>query len=286
VRTSMRNSPMRSSWTRYVAPCIFILLAGLAASSRPPAPAPPQAAPALDPSKLPDIVGVHLGMSPDEVHAALQKAYPQPIGGSKMSFGPNGTLAGFFQFLYHDDSRNIAIAVDMTPPPNPTVVWHVGRLAPQSSVNRAVILAALRQKYGKESVALDRENKPAKSDGAINSMIWVIDEQGHLNPNPQMDGGLPFGCYFGSPNGFPPGFYNSIDQIGGTQYCRQSFVGLSVSLGYYPNAPDIITITTTDMVDYPVVARAITAKNAYVRGANQKIQQQQEQKSKEIKPAL
>lgn len=278
---------MRVSWMHYFSLFTLILLAGLAVNSSLATPAFPQAAPALDPSKLPDIVGIHLGMSPEEVHAALQKAYPQPISGSKMSFGPNGTLTGYFQFLYLDASRNIAISVDMTPPPNPTVVWHVGRLAPQPSVNRSVILAALRQKYGKESVALDREQKPAKSDSDISAIIWVMDEQGHLNPKPQMEpGGTPFGCYFGSSNGFPPGFYTHPDEIGPSQYCRQSFVGLVVNLGFYPDSRDIIISTTTDMVDYPVVARAIAAKDAFVRGENQKIQQQREQKSKEIKPEL
>lgn len=80
---------MRISWLRYAAPFALVLLVGLGASSRPPAPSPPQdAAPTLDPSKMPDIVGVRLGMTIGEAKGAFQKAYPVRIDVLQYPYGP------------------------------------------------------------------------------------------------------------------------------------------------------------------------------------------------------
>jgi hypothetical protein len=281
----MRNSPLRGSWMRYVAPCTFILLAGLAASSRLPAPASPQASPAIDPSKLPDIVGVHLGMSPDQAKAAFAKAYTSRIDALQLSWGPGGgSMKSVYTMRTQTPDYKSDMAVDFTLPPNPQVVWHVGRRAPQPNVNRSVILAALRQKYGKETVAISSDaGKPTTNDQEIYQMYWNMDEQGHvaLSAPPT---GPSYGCTVGwGTSGTQP---TTPAKQGMPDFCAKSFVGLAVNLGFDPGSRDIIISTTTDMVDYPVLARSQAATDAFTKSRNQSIQQQQQEKSKEIKPAI
>jgi hypothetical protein len=176
------------------------------------------------------------------------------------------------------------MAVDFTLPPNPQVVWHVGRRAPQPKVNRSVILAALRQKYGKETVAISRDaGKPATNDEEIISMYWDMDEQGHV-----ASGALPTGpsdgCNIGwGSSGTQP---TTPAQIGLSDSCAKSFVGLSVNLGFYPDSRDIIISTTTEMVDYPALVRSQVATDAFTKNGTQQLQQQQNQKAQETKPVL
>ena len=286
MRTSVRNSPLRTSWMRYVALCTFILLAALTASSRPPAPAPPQAAPAVDPSKLPDIIGVHLGMSLDQAKAAFAQAYTSRIDVLPLVWGPGGgSVRSVYTMRTETPDQTSDMAVDFTLPPNPQVVWHVGRRAPQPHVNRSVILAALRQKYGKETVAMSRTGMPANNNGEIVSMYWDMDEQGHVASGapPMMPTG-PYGCSisWGS-SGTQP---TTPAKNGLPDFCAKSFVGLVVNLGFYPDSRDIIISTTTEMVDYPVLVRSQAATDAFTKNGNQQLQKQQEQKSKETKPVL
>jgi hypothetical protein len=281
---------MRTSWMRDVALCTFILLVGLAASLLPSAPASPQAATSVDFSKLPDIVGVHLGMSLDQAKAAFAKAYPSGIDALQISYGPGG---GSLKAVYILRTKNTdggtppgTMAVDFTLPPNAQVVWHVGRMAPQPNVNRSVLLAALRQKYGKETVAIsDATRMPTTDDHDIARMYWVMDEQGHVaSGTPPMMPTGPYGCTlsWGS-SGTQP---TTPKQQGMPDFCATSFVGVLVSLGLSGNSRDIIISTTTEIVDYPVLARSLAATDAFTKNENQQIQKQQEQKSKEIKPAL
>jgi hypothetical protein len=279
---------MRTSWMRHVAPCTFILLAGLAASSQPPAPGPPQAAPALDPSKLPDIVGVHLGMSLDQAKAAFAKAYTSRIDALQLAWGPGGgSVRSVYTMRTETPDYTSHMAVDFTLPPNPQVVWHVGRGAPQPNVNRSVILAALRQKYGKETVAISRDaGKPTTDDEEIVAMYWDMDEQGHVasGSSPMMATGPSFGCNVGwGSAGTQP---TTPANQGMPDFCAKSFVGLSVNLGFSPDSRDVITSTGTEMVDYPVLFRALAATDAFTKNGTQQLQQQQNQKAQETKPVL
>jgi hypothetical protein len=264
---------MRHSRMRTVALSTFVLLSGLGASSR--------AAPQVDSSKLPDIVGVHLGMSLAQAKAAFAKAYTSRIDALALAYGPGGgSVRSVYTMRTQTPDYKSSMAVDITLPPNPQVVWHVGRGAPQPNVHRSVLLAALRKKYGKETVAIsDKTRMPTTDDNDIALMYWVMDEQGHpVSGTPPFINGSPYGCTvsWGS-NGTQP-----TTPKGLPDYCAQSFVGIYVSMGPL----EIITQTSTEMVDYPVLFRALAATDAFTQNGNQRIQQQQEQKSKEIKPAL
>jgi hypothetical protein len=270
---------MHGSRKRYVTPIAFILLVALAASSRPPAPASPQAGPQLDPSKLPDAAGVHLGMSLDQAKAAFQKAYTTGVDALEMQYGQqNRPLKSVNVLRTLDASHNTVMQVDLTPPPTPQVAWRVYRAAPQPNVNRSVLLAALRQKYGKESIAIAK-GKPTTDDSLIQDLWWVMDEQGHLMsgapPIDHQSGNTPYGCSDGTddPNHFPT--------VAGPAICS-TLVILHAQFA----ATEIIVNLGIQMWDYAALTRAVPAATAFINSENQRLNRQQQQKAKETKPVL
>jgi hypothetical protein len=261
----------------------LIVVAGLAVGSRPAAAVPPQAALSVDFNKLPDFVGIHLGMPLDQAKAAFEKAFPSGIDALMYTYGPGGQ----FKAVYVLRTKNTdggrlggTMEVDLTLPPNPQVVWQVLRSAPQPNVNRSVLLAALRQKYGKESLAIDNDTRrAATNDKGIVDMYWAMDEQGRLvSGTPPMVNNAPFGCAISAGNN------GGIDRVpeGVPEYCAKSYVGLHVGFG----TQEIITSTGMDMMDIPLRMRNSSATYAFTQGQNQKLLQQQQEKSKEMKPAI
>src|SRR5580692_2619036 len=112
----------------------LIVVAGLAVGSRSAAAIPPQAALSVDFNKLPDFVGIHLGMPLDQAKAAFEKAFPSGIDALIYTYGPGGQ----FKAVYVLRTKNTdggrlggTMEVDLTLPPNPQVVWQVLRSAPQ-----------------------------------------------------------------------------------------------------------------------------------------------------------
>jgi hypothetical protein len=275
---------MRSSRICYwVALGGLIVIAGLVVGSRPVAAIPPQAALSVDFNKLPDFVGIHLGMPLDQARAAFEKAVPAGIDALEYGYGSGARLKAVYMLrTKNTDSSRLGgtMEVDLTLPPNPQVVWQVLRSAPQPNVNRSVLLAALRQKYGKESLAIDNDTRrAATSDKGIVEMYWVMDEQGRLvSGTPPMVNNAPFGCAISAGNN------GGIDRVpdGVPEYCAKSYVGVHVGFG----TQEILTSTMMDMADIPLRMRNSSATYAFTQGQNQKLMQQQQEKSKEIKPAL
>jgi hypothetical protein len=261
----------------------FILIAGLAVGSWPTAAVPPQAALSVDFNKLPDFVGIHLGMPLDQARAAFEKAYPAGIDALEYRYGPGASLkAVYILRTKNTDGGRLGgtMEVDLTLPPNPQVVWQVFRSAPQPNVNRSVLIAALRQKYGKESLAIDYVTRgPATNDKTMQEMYWVMGEQGRLvSGTPPMLNTAPFGCAISAGNN------GGIDRPleGLPEYCAKSYVGVHVSFGPL----EIVTGAGMDMVDIPIRMRNSSATYAFTQGQNQRIMQQQQEKSKEVKPQL
>jgi hypothetical protein len=273
---------MRISRIHYLATVgLLILLASSVASSRPPAPSP-QAPATLDASKMPDIAGLHIGMTAQEAKGVLEKQFNGPARLNPIGFGPGNRQQAVYAIIAGGGPAG-SMTADVTVPPNAQLVWHIFRGAAQPNVNRAVLLAALRQKYGKETYATVWDGKAgelATDDSKIRMLVWLMDEQGHPTTGPvKLDAaGNPFGCGFGNQGlGTKPPDYQPTPT-----FCAQSFVGLSVQ---FPKG-EIITTTSTEMVDYPLAQRSAQATDAYTRAGNQQLQQQQQQKSQEIKPSI
>jgi hypothetical protein len=248
------------------------------------APAAQQPGGPVDPAKLPDIIGVHLGMTIPQTLEALKKSLPVPAFELGMSFGPGDRQKATYLIRTNNTDaggQGGIIEVDTTLPPNPQVVWKMSRTVRQPNVNRDVFMAALRQKYGKESVGIDDDTRRAgTNDATIIEMFWVMDEQGHLVSGiPPVSNNTPFRC--------PSEFGNTIikqppQPLPMPEYCAKSYVAMHVSFG----RGQIITITQMDMVDIPLVLRNGNATYAFTQGQNQKIMQEDQQKSKGVSPNL
>ena len=61
-------------------------------------------------------------------------------------------------------------------------MWNLSRDLAQPKVAHNVVVAALRQKYGKETYAAGPGGTPVTDDSQTQRMWWVFDEQGHLAP--------------------------------------------------------------------------------------------------------
>jgi hypothetical protein len=278
---SAEEKTMRISRMHYVATVgVLILLASLVASSRPPVPAP-QGAP-LDASKMPDIAGLHIGMTAQQAKAVLEMQFHGPARLEPIGFGPGNRQQAVYSLIAGGGPAG-SMTADVTLPPNPQLVWHICRGAAQPNVNRAVLLAAIRQKYGKETYAIAWGGKAGEmttDDSRIRRLVWLMDEQGHPLTIPvKFDGGgRPFGCGLesGGLGTKPPAYQPNPD------FCAKSFVGLSLQ---FPPG-EIINTTTTEMVDYPLARRSAQATDAYTRNGNQQLQQQMQQKAQEAKPVI
>jgi hypothetical protein len=276
---------------------VFLLLGVMQASQRacadvftPPSSDSPAAGTGpVDPAKMPQINGIHIGASMADAKAALQKLYPgrqvdalngQTMGAQHQSWPAHLRATG-------DSIGTDETDVDLTYMPGPQVVWHVNRTAHQPNVAHDVLVAALRAKYGKETLALHNgSDVPVTVDRQINVMYWVYDEQGRQITQTKVLQHSPFGCagysgvgadnanlYFGlvrDANTIPAG------------YCRDAYVAVTASV---PQT-DIVTSMYIDMIDMPLAARAARATDAWNKGLDQKAQQDTRERAKSAQPQL
>ena len=152
------------------------------------------AAPAggIDPSKLPDVQGIHLGMTSQEMLPKLKALYPGPGTGTSVP----GVYQLKVQYIHAPDtpwlgqivanvnpceklSLNCSdqLYVTFSAPPNKQVAVYLKRsLTFQNGKfpTADTIIAALKQKYGANPVMLD-----------ANTLAWGFDENGQpLTPGP------------------------------------------------------------------------------------------------------
>jgi hypothetical protein len=241
----------------------------------------------LDPSKLPDIGGLHLGVSLADATAQMKKWYPKGVG--VMNGGPYGpqhqTAVGVLRAT--GDFRD-ATGVDLTGPPNAQVVWNLSRDLLQPKVAHDVVVAALRQKYGKETYARyanGPSGQPIKDDSHIDTMWWVFDEQGHLMPQAQIINNSPFGCgsFYSTDGSWHT--YQAImlgQDTGLPGFCTSSYVGVQAVLTTQPILEDIMV----NIVDLPLMVRSANATAAWVKAQDDKARQEDLQRSQQLKPTL
>ena len=105
---------------------------------------------ALDPSKMPDVVGVRLGMTPLEALQILRRQYPRDrFQEMPVSMGLSMKADYGFNILSPDALGTPDAYLSFTAPPNKQLVWRINRFTRNMHVNYDTLLAALRQKYGK-----------------------------------------------------------------------------------------------------------------------------------------
>jgi hypothetical protein len=254
----------------------------------PPSDAPPANAGPVDPSKMPQINDIHIGSSMEAAKAALAKLYP----GRQIDALPGQTMGPQHQHwpqalrAMSDSNGTDETGVDVTYPPGPQVVWHVSRTAHQPNVAHGVLVAALRAKYGKESLALGNgwTDTPAADDSQITTMYWVYDVEGHQVMQPKILRHSPFGC--GGPNNgdMANSYFALVRNADAVPpgYCRDAYIVLAASLP--PTA--VVSSMSFDMLDMGLAARNARATDAWSKGLDQKAQQDAHQQSQTVKPQL
>jgi hypothetical protein len=168
----MRHSALRT--IRFIA--ALTLVAAAFAGLRAPAQAPSAPGVAIDPSKLPDIEGVHLGMSFQQAMNVMTGLFPGANltpRGAKFENAPDKPWIARLEGRVPQTCNPLCLdqlAVMFSMPPNPQqvvslerdIIFQQGKQATLDS-----LVASLRQKYGQEVATA----KPPRMD-------WLFDGQG------------------------------------------------------------------------------------------------------------
>lgn len=218
------------------------------------------------------------------VSAGLDEEMAVRIGTQKVDYGFNivSSASGNFPDGY----------VSFTSPPTKQVVWRMYRGTWNMHAARANVLAALREKYGKETLALDNHNSPrmmAANDHAINNLWWFFDESGNRVPPP-----ADLENSFGTCNGMTLGLNNMAgdaqpripadDNQMFTGWCK-GYVILRVQIAVKSD-PEIIEYSYTDLLDAPLAQRTARVYMAWMRDAAQRAHQADLDNAKKNKPVF
>lgn len=165
---------MRKTFVREIAAGLFaVVLFGAALVAMAQAPAPATG------DKGPDILGLRVGMTPQQVYPLLQNIdethrvtvgqvlIPPIVGNQPVVYGMAPETLGASNSME-------SLAVSFSLPPNPQQVFLIHRQLNQT-IHTTVdqIVASLRQKYGQESVPpVGPPNNP--------NFVWLYNEQGQL----------------------------------------------------------------------------------------------------------
>lgn len=264
---------------------------------------PARAAGPLDPMKLPDIQGIHPGMTVEQATQIIAKLAPGsriPWYNSAMYIPTSNIVVGHAasQVTVQYDwvevgggakNYRLELALEATRPPNQEHVWHIGLKTQIQHINRAVLLAALRKKYGKELFATDNNAQPSNDDSRISQLWWVFDEQGHpKSPAPALVKGTPNGC------GEPGDELTSLARYGSGGGAASSagkdsdpgcmWVGVHAILP--SGAGEIIPYYSLSLWDAPLSVREFKVTDAWLQVQLEKARQESLQRSKEAKPVM
>ena len=273
-------------------------------------PAPSHSAGPLDPLKLPDIQGLHPGMTIEQANQAIAKVAPGtriPWYNSPMIIPTSNIVAGHaasqvtVQYGWVEvgggaKNYTLELALEATRPPNQEHIWHIGLKTQIQHINRAVLLAALRQKYGKELFATDYNGQLVNDDSRINQLWWAFDEQGHpKSPAPALVNGTPNGCgepgyglsslaRYGSGGGTASSSIPGTSSAGKDSDPGCMWVGVHAT--FPSGAGEIISYYSLSLWDAPLSVREFKVTDAWLQVQLEKARQEALQKSKEAKPVM
>ncbi len=240
---------------------------------------------------LPDIVGIHLAMPLSEAMPTLQARYPGRVKPTlPMQPYPGYEKPALLEFSvgWHIPGVNDeTVLVEVTPPPEKQVVWGVYRRlgGADHQMLRKDVVAALHQKYGKETLAL-----PQGSDEPT-ILWWLFDESGKPAPLPSMGVQGVDSCvqlFSGAPvigadlQQLRVINQGQLDKKTQHDACTSTLVIVRAQV--YQG--ELISSFTVDAIEVPVAARAVRATVALLSGAARQEQQSEVQKASKNKPSL
>jgi len=223
---------------------------------------------------LPDILGIQLGMPVREAHAKLQAELPKnklQVGTTNLPTIDKPVIASFSSnpqkgIMMGDEGDSVQVYVTL--PPNKQTVWNVlrTRFFPDNGIAKATLLASLREKYGKETVAWIVTGTPTTDDGKVTALVWVFDEQGRpgaLPPNMRIEN-----CTW-SPNLVE----SSLPPYAVRNWCHTSYIAVVAQFSI-STTPELYSQMTVTMVDLPLALRAADAtvkwKNDIAEGVHKR----------------
>jgi hypothetical protein len=154
-------------------------------------------------------------------------------------------------------------------------------------VNYDTLLAALRQKYGKETASLGNGGHPAADESQIAELFWIFDERGgrvSLPPKAAFPGfGTIWECFSEQSNPQPimPVSDSDVNKHPRAPWC-DSIVAIHISF----NPAPIVETSVTEMVDWPLARRTAQAYVAWQSDLAQKAGKADLEKSKQAKPSF
>src|SRR6266478_5024791 len=265
--------------------------AGAAEPWTPPADNAAEAAAFVDPlklpevAKMPDVVGVHLGISEQQALQILHGQYPRD------QFQEIPTRGNIPEYPKADYGFNVLptgeiatdVVVSLTAPPSRQVVWHIVRFTRRLHANHANVLATLREKYGKESFAGLGNGTITTDDRNIGMLFWIYDEHGSRAPMPAAQAfglGDITGC-LGRGINLNPGPKIPMEEVKDPNWCA-SFVGVVAQIDPF----EIVENTLVAVMDMRLANRTANAFVAWKRDADDKARAAEIAKSKKNKPVF
>jgi len=246
----------------------------------------------VDFSKTPDVIGIRFGMTPQEALATMRKQYPQDLYGKMTDTAwPDANKPDFgYNILSSAPGNQPDAYLSFTAPPNPQVVWRVTRFTRRMHINHDTFLAALREKYGKETYA-GTGNARTTDDRQIGQLYWLFDEKGGRVPLPP-DAAFPGGnsiieCMYDNTTMGNPQPQMPTDDVEllrtnlGRGWCS-NFVGVHVSL----DEQEIVENAFTEMLDVPLALRTAHAAAVWQADLAERLRREDLERSKKSKPVL
>jgi hypothetical protein len=169
------------------------------------------------------------------------------------------------------------VSVSLTQAPNEPTVWLIEKgqnFSSQNEMSVTALIAALREKYGKETMLDDR-------GGGGLYLYWVYDPSGRLLTS--ADRALT-GCNGGS---FVLYMRNGLPQVlnEDQKRCYNSFYAVTASLNRLSN-PELLQAYNVELVNLPYAFRAATLSTNAKNAAAEQARLEQMRKANKNKPAF
>lgn len=235
-------------------------------------------------AKMPDVLGVRPGMSPQEALQILHQQYPKDLYQEmKVTWWPSVQKPYYGFNILNPVGGQPDVYLSFTAPPSRQVVWRIVRYMNRVNVNHGTLLAALRQKYGKESYAGAENGSPVNDDRTIGQLVWIFDEHGARAPLPALPNGETiFAC--ASINGSPQPIMPRSDDEAHSQFRTECAPYVVLHVAFTPT--EIVANTVTELFDGPLALRTAHAADVWQRNGAERARQEAVEKSKQNKPAL
>ena len=262
----------------------------------PPSDAPSKPAGPLDPAKLMDIAGVHIGMPIAETVPILKKIHPEATPQPDTPGRGEPMAAYYVNWTAQHPPPADAIWVNYTF--DTLTVYSVFRaVGYEPQIGKATLIDALRKKYGPETAAMNGYYPP-KTDNDITKMWWLSDEQGKvMHPaNMSKTTFTPYGCTSWAAYGYDvtsnyrTSFRNVQDgKLPAETFC-DSTIMLYVELdnGSSAGRPDstLVVNSRSGLFDNALLRRSSIAWAHHLDAQAQQQRQQSLQKANQAKPNL